>query len=282
MNVVVKRTLSGALFIAVTVGAILAGAAFSLSLFALYSVFTLSEYYRVVWHGESRPRFLEVLGIVTAVLFYAASALFAYTYVGNALFFLGLTFVFVGVGLLFFVGGLYVVLSHREKPFSDWGKMLLGLFYVVFPFAFVPQLVFLHPELPLNFWLLLLPLVLTWVNDTGAFCVGVPFGRHKLIERVSPNKSVEGFLGGLLFAAGGGAFLFWLLSWASPLMGALFGLAIALVGVLGDLVESRLKRSVGVKDSGKFLPGHGGFLDRFDSLLFALPVAWLFAMLLSF
>jgi len=277
MNTVVKRTISGALFIAVTVGAILAGSTFSLSLFALYAAFTLLEFYHIVWHGEQPPRFLEVIGVLAGLLFYGGSCLLAYNFDDklNEMHLMGLVPILLGAILLFFVGGLYVVLSHRANPFLDWGKMILGAFYVVLPFALVPQLILLHVERPSSFWLLLLPLVLTWVNDTGAYCVGVPFGRHRLIERVSPGKSIEGFVGGLLFSAGAGALLFWLLGWLSPYFGALFGLAIAAVGVLGDLVESRLKRSVGIKDSGTFLPGHGGFLDRFDSLLFALPIAWL-------
>ena len=103
----------------------------------------------------------------------------------------------------------------------------MGVFYIILPFALVPQLVLSQAHQPLSFWYLLLPLVLTWVNDTGAYCVGVPFGRHRLIERVSPGKSVEGFVGGLLFSAGVGALLFWLLGWLSPLFGVVFGLAIA-------------------------------------------------------
>ena len=277
MKTVIKRTLSGALFIAVTVGAILAGAKFSLPLFALYALFTLSEFYRIAWHGEKCPHFLEVTGLLASILFYAGSCLFAYNFEGLAyeLHLIGLVLIIVASILLFFVDGLYVVLSRRANPFLDWGKTILGVFYIILPFALVPQLVLLQAHHPLSFWYLLLPLVLTWINDTGAYCVGVPFGHHRLIERVSPGKSVEGFIGGLLFSAAGGALLFWLLDWLSPLFGVVFGLAIAGVGVLGDLVESRLKRAVGIKDSGTFLPGHGGFLDRFDSLLFALPVAWL-------
>lgn len=277
MKTVIKRTLSGALFIAITVGAILAGAKFSLPLFALYALFTLSEFYRIVWHGEKRPRFLAITGLVASILFYAGSCLFAYNFEGLAyeLHLIGLVLIIVASILLFFVDGLYVVLSRRTNPFLDWGKTILGVFYIILPFALVPQLVLLQAHHPLSFWYLLLPLVLTWINDTGAYCVGVPFGCHRLIERVSPGKSVEGFIGGLLFSAAGGALLFWLLDWLSPLFGVVFGLIIAGVGVLGDLVESRLKRTVGIKDSGNFLPGHGGFLDRFDSLLFALPAAWL-------
>ena len=276
MNTVIKRTLSGSLFIAITVGAILAGPTFSLPLFVLYAIFTLFEFYRIVWHSEPFPRFFALLGIVASVLFYGGSCLFSHPFLASSHgTYIGYASLVLGLLLLFFIGGLYVVLSHRPNPFLDWGKLVLGAFYVGLPFALVPSLILEHPERPLNYWFLLLPLVLTWVNDTGAFCVGVLFGRHKLIERVSPGKSVEGFIGGLLFSAAAGALLFWLIGWFSPYFGAFFGLVIAVVGVLGDLVESRLKRSIGLKDSGRFLPGHGGFLDRFDSLLFALPAAWL-------
>ncbi len=129
--------------------------------------------------------------------------------------------------------------------------------------------------------LVMLPITVTWATDTGAYAFGRMFGRHKLIPSVSPAKTIEGALGGLVAAV-----LFtWLyvtlilepLAQLSVLtVGILiFGIAVAVVGQTGDLVESLLKRDAGVKDSSQLLPGHGGFLDRFDSLLFVLPVAYL-------
>jgi phosphatidate cytidylyltransferase len=129
--------------------------------------------------------------------------------------------------------------------------------------------------------LVMLPITVTWATDTGAYAFGRMFGKHKLIPSVSPAKTIEGALGGLVAAV-----LFtWLyvtfvlepLAQLSVLtVGILiFGIAVAVVGQTGDLVESLLKRDAGVKDSSHLLPGHGGFLDRFDSLLFVLPVPYL-------
>ncbi len=129
--------------------------------------------------------------------------------------------------------------------------------------------------------LLLLPMVLTWASDIGAYFVGRAIGRHKLIPSVSPGKTVEGALGGLAATV--------LVTWLyvvfilrpvahlslSPLAMVLFGLAISVAAQLGDLAESLFKREAGVKDSSKLIPGHGGVLDRIDSLLFVLPVAFL-------
>jgi phosphatidate cytidylyltransferase len=129
--------------------------------------------------------------------------------------------------------------------------------------------------------LVLLPLLLTWASDTGAYFVGRAVGRRKLIPSVSPGKTVEGALGGLVLTV--------LICWAytrgvlepraqvsMPLWAiVLFGAAISVAAQFGDLFESLLKREAGVKDSSGFIPGHGGFLDRFDSLFFVLPVAYL-------
>lgn len=117
--------------------------------------------------------------------------------------------------------------------------------------------------------------LLTWTTDTAAYLFGVAFGRHKLIPRVSPNKSVEGAVGGLL----GAGFVGWYLTgnlapFMTPLSGVLLGLVVGGMGQLGDLVESLIKRDVGIKDSAELLPGHGGILDRFDSLLFTAPVVY--------
>lgn len=282
MKTVVKRTLSGATFIVLTVGSILAGASFSISLFLIYALLTQRELYQILWHKEQTPpSFLQWLGLLAGFGLYMSSAFWVYPF--RTISFLTSANIAVGLllvagFLLFFVSGWYVVVCHRSHPFLDWGKMLLGIFYVVLPFMLVPPLSVMSPHRHVS-WYLLLPLILTWINDTGAYCVGVPLGRHRLIERVSPGKSVEGFVGGLIFSMVGGALIAWLVDFHTPLFGALLGLVVGLVAVLGDLVESKLKRSVEIKDSGTFLPGHGGFLDRFDSLIFVLPVAGLFSSL---
>lgn len=129
--------------------------------------------------------------------------------------------------------------------------------------------------------LVMFPVTVTWATDTGAYAFGRIFGRHKLIPSVSPAKTVEGAMGGLLIAvAGAWAYVQFLLEpfaqlSLAPLGILVFGVIVGVVGQVGDLAESLLKRDAGVKDSSRLLPGHGGILDRFDSLLFVLPVAYL-------
>lgn len=169
---------------------------------------------------------------------------------------------------------------NQTSPFERIAITLLGIFYVVIPFYSFYSLGFLHGtylyQLPLGFLLML------WANDTGAYLIGRAFGRNKLYERVSPRKTWEGFVGGLIAAVLVGFILFRytsdvLLLWQWLSMGGI----IAVVGTLGDLVESMLKRSLGVKDSGNLLPGHGGLLDRFDGLLLAAPVVYVFLYLIA-
>jgi phosphatidate cytidylyltransferase len=119
--------------------------------------------------------------------------------------------------------------------------------------------------------------LLTWINDTGAYIVGVSFGKHKMIPSISPKKSYEGLLGGIVFTVVLAAFLPSFLETyrvQSPWFMSLFGVAIASMATIGDLFESVLKRNAGVKDSGSIIPGHGGILDRSDSLLFVIPTAF--------
>lgn len=136
--------------------------------------------------------------------------------------------------------------------------------------------------------LLLFPMLLTWTSDTGAYFVGRSLGRHKLIPSVSPNKTVEGALGGLLLAVLVSlAYVHWVLApnallTLSPFNAILFGVAVSGAVQLGDLAESVLKREGGVKDSSRIIPGHGGVLDRLDGLIFALPVAYVLLNLAHF
>ena len=130
-------------------------------------------------------------------------------------------------------------------------------------------------------WIFLL-LAATWMGDTGAYFAGRAFGKHKLFERISPKKTWEGAIGGLVFSVAFGGLVKFLALPEVPWVHALVVAAlIDIAGVLGDLVESMFKRSFGVKDSGRIMPGHGGILDRIDSLLFSAPVAWAYWTLLG-
>lgn len=296
MNNLTKRTLSGAAFVVVTLGAIFAGKLTTFLLFLFFALATQREFYHLVWTPAQRSRKLIVAGLLAGGTFYflvliqcflrrhpffpspfdASLQMIAQSMMENRAWYLHYSLKYglsLCLFLLFFIGGWLTLRSKNESPFADWGKLILGFLYVSLPFAFVPYLLRHQTSY------LLFPLLITWVNDTGAYCVGSLFGKHKLIPSVSPGKSVEGFIGGLFFSMlfGVAFFAFFKLGDLSCpftyLRGAFLGLVLGLVAVLGDLVESRLKRSLGVKDSGRFLPGHGGFLDRFDSLLFTLPAA---------
>jgi phosphatidate cytidylyltransferase len=121
--------------------------------------------------------------------------------------------------------------------------------------------------------------ILIWANDTGAYLTGMSFGRHKLMERISPKKTWEGFFGGIIIAS----LIAWLLSgWlgvVDKIHWIIISVIVSIAGTYGDLVESMLKRSTGVKDSGTIMPGHGGFLDRFDSAIISFPLVYLFISL---
>lgn len=185
-------------------------------------------------------------------------------------------------------------LAHYEaaQPAAHWGNLLAGQVMIALPFATM-LIVLAYSK-----WLLLALFVLLWTNDTGAYCVGMltakrKNGNHKMSPHISPKKSWEGLIGGAVFVM----LAAWLLTYcgwfdcidgwqyavrpyAKYIVAIGFGLLATCAGTLGDLMESLLKRSYGIKDSGRFLPGHGGVLDRFDSLLLATPVIALFLTLI--
>ena len=155
----------------------------------------------------------------------------------------------------------------------------MGVIYVALPMAavlFIPQMLVGK----WSAWAMLAFISIIWVNDVFAYLVGVTLGKHRLCERISPKKSWEGFFGGLIGAVGA-AVLFGHLFEGNLLVWGGLGLVTALAGVAGDLVESLFKREADVKDSGAIMPGHGGFLDRFDALLVAAPFALLYLILTS-
>jgi len=158
--------------------------------------------------------------------------------------------------------------ASTEHRWNDAVAILLGVFYVGFPLSTVVS----TRTVPGGEWLVLFLAVVTWASDTGAYYAGTLWGKHPLLPSISPKKTVEGVLGGLVLAVGV-AFLAqqWFTSELSLADAVILGVLLTTVGLLGDLFESMIKRRTGVKDSGGILPGHGGMLDRLDSLLFTAP-----------
>lgn len=175
--------------------------------------------------------------------------------------------------------GLYYLFTTKTVVFIPLQKAMLTLGYTVMPFILIIGFpaVFDVPRTTIIYFF-----ILVWVNDTAAYLVGKSMGKRKLFEKVSPKKTVEGFLGGFLFCILAGVSIalyvlqepihFWIIN----------AILIAIFGTLGDLVESKFKRQANVKDSGNIMPGHGGILDRLDSIIFAIPFIFLFYKTLSY
>lgn len=177
--------------------------------------------------------------------------------------------------ILVLISELY---SKGSKHFESLSKLLLMAVYTTMPYVFIVFSAFsksegfsgFSPDLVAAFFVLL------WINDTGAYLTGIAFGKHKLFERISPKKTWEGFVGGVALTIVAAWFTGVLLGSYSQADWVVAGLIISVFGTFGDLFESQLKREAGIKDSGSILPGHGGFLDRFDGLTFAFPVFYIF------
>jgi phosphatidate cytidylyltransferase len=184
-------------------------------------------------------------------------------------------FYFLIFPLVSFVYMIKLYKKFERKPFTNIAFTFLGIFYVAVPFALLNIAVFENGTY--NFEIMFGCLFILWASDTGAYFSGTLFGRRKLFERISPKKSWEGFIGGAVLAmifALALPYFFKAIGQASALTQLnwiIIGLIIVVGGTFGDLVESLLKRSIEIKDSGDTLPGHGGFLDRFDGLLISAP-----------
>ncbi len=170
------------------------------------------------------------------------------------------------------VFGFIIILTYSlfvtDKPVHTWLTTSIGAIYLGLMLGQVVGLRFL----PNGFWYVLLGFGVTWANDSAAYFTGVTIGKHKLWPRLSPKKTWEGTIGGWIAASLAGAFLVWVMPVGiGPVFGAIAGFIMGVLALFGDLSISMIKRQVGVKDTGHIFPGHGGMLDRLDSLLFTLP-----------
>lgn len=276
MSNVIQRTLSGTLYVVVVVASILVHPIFFGVLFAIISMMAVREFHQLM----NSSVFSTVMAMIAAALLFVSSWMLGY-FLDSGEQAAGIAGMSLFYGILVMAALLAELWLKAENPVQNWGNFLQSQIMIAIPFTLMNFLYFADP------YLLLSVFVLIWVNDTGAYCVGSltakrPNGNHKMFPRISPKKSWEGLIGGIVFAIAAGALLT-CLGWFDELyseqayiQGMCFAFLIAVFGTLGDLMESLFKRTIGVKDSGNFLPGHGGVLDRFDSILLAVPASLLF------
>ena len=266
----VTRTITGVLFVAIMVCGFLRPEAM-IFLFALITGMAIWEYCGLVndIEGVSVNRFIST---VAGVYFFIAIAAWRSGIVTNFVIFVPylLTVIYL------FASELYL---KNENPVHDWAYTMLSQMFIALPLSMINILAFDVQSDGFVHYDMMIPLMLfvfLWVNDSGAYCSGSLFGRHKLFPRISPGKTWEGSIGGGILVLIVAVVVGYLLGDGHTLsipMWMGLGLVVVVFGTLGDLVESLFKRTLGIKDSGNILPGHGGMLDRFDSSLMAIPAA---------
>ncbi len=263
MSPVLLRSVSGAIYVAIIVFACLLGYPGVVTLALLFAVLSVIEF-KAMYSGEDKsPKWLIAYDILTVCS-------------------LILPLVGILMAIILFLGRMVIMIYDRsDNAVSSFREDSMMYLYLGIPIA---SLIYLSLNGVPGMTVLAI-FIMIWLNDTGAYCVGTLFGKHKMFPRVSPKKSWEGFVGGLLFCVAFGVVL-GLTSWS---LGAvrvhdrltfwiIASILICVSSTYGDLFESCLKRSLNIKDSGKLIPGHGGILDRIDSMLFVMPTILIFIL----
>lgn len=254
----ITRAITGAVFVIVlTAGILFSSWSFAL-LFLLITLISLNEYFSLL--QDAGREVLKITGIAAGVITYCILTAISLQLLDDRW-----TAAIPALLIIPFVSGLF---SRNESPINAVALTTLGIAYLGLPFGLLNQIVNANgftPEIVLGF------IILIWIHDTGSYLAGFFFGKRKLYERISPKKTWEGSFGGLFFTLAAGHFMQNFIALPSRYDWLAICLIIIVFGTLGDLAESMFKRNLGVKDSGTILPGHGGALDRFDSLLFAAP-----------
>lgn len=262
------RAITGIVFVIVLVGSFLLGPwVFSL-FFALIALLSLNEFYGIVDSNSEKISINRVVGIAAGAGLFGGAILFQMHVITSSV----LLALIPLITLLFWTE----LFRKTGNPFGNIAFTFLGIIYAVVPFVFFYLLGFIDGsydyQYPLGF------LILLWASDTGAYLAGRSLGKTKLFERHSPKKTWEGSFGGLLISLLAAFILSRYFVGLETWEWMITSVIIVVFGTYGDLTESMLKRSYGIKDSGNILPGHGGFLDRFDGLLLSAPLVYLFLM----
>lgn len=273
---ILTRTITGCVYVALIAAALLLpnSEAF-VSVFVIFTVLGLIEFYHLANKDIGEKKLTLSTDIVGGViLFLSVYWKYCFDYKGD-------TIIWILPYLIYLLARFVMELYTKESnPILNLAHSIMGQIYVALPLALLNVIYFIYsPKI------LLAMFIFIWLNDTGAYCVGCTLGKHKLFPRISPNKSWEGFIGGLAVCVIGAIIFRYCLNtffngpdivtWIG------FGIVISIFGTWGDLCESLIKRTVGVKDASHILPGHGGILDRIDSLLLVAPSVLAYLLIMS-
>ena len=283
MKNLIVRSITGVIFVAAIVTCFLRPEAMLL-LFAIVTGLTVWEFCGLVNEHVAATSINRFICTVAGVYFFLAMGGYVSGITPSS-----------GVFIPYLLTLIYLMVSElylkQENPINDWAYTMLSQMYIALPFSLIPVLAFnagADGNIHFNSLLPLSVFIFLWVSDSGAYCVGSLIGKHKLFPRISPGKSWEGSIGGGVFVLIAAAIVAWYDQSAveslkaagevyTPVLSTIqwlgLGLVVCVFGTWGDLVESLFKRTIGIKDSGNILPGHGGMLDRFDSSLMAFPAA---------
>ncbi len=253
-----KRTITGSILVATLIAAILWNQYSFGILFLIITVMSSLELSKLfIQTGVAVPRI--IIAFLAALIF-----IFNYTVQQGV----GVPYIYLIIPILSIFA--YELFANKKNSLNNLVYTMFVPIYVSLPFSFLSNIAFFNevysPVLLLGFF------VFMWSNDTGAYLVGSSMGKHPLLKRISPKKTIEGFLGGVLLVQIVAILIFYLTTTFRLVDWMAIGLIVSISGTVGDLVESMLKRNLDVKDSGSLFPGHGGLLDRFDGVLFAAPM----------
>ena len=294
MNETLKRSISGAIYILLLISSILYSTESFFMLFGVFLVIAIYEFCNLT-------QVSKVLPLITGALLYSSITLISHyskittTTIND---FLGtsieitinvqqLNIILLAITLVVSVKCILFLFYDSIQKISTSSKYLYLFGYIILPFVFITKISFgikdYNPKIIIGLFLLI------WTNDTFAYIVGKSIGKNKLFERISPKKTIEGFVGGIAFAIFAGYLISKYYIKAKPefsqqsiLIWTSIATIVGIFGTIGDLIESKFKRIAGVKDSGNIMPGHGGVLDRLDSVIFVAPIIFLFYQILNY
>jgi len=261
MNNFSKRLVFGIVYVLLIVAATTTNIYLFFGLFFIFMLFSVFEFQKMIGVNSSIPYIFGSF-LFASVLLHQLNL----TIIADIFYILGILAVFISF--------IFTLLDKTKNAVNHLGKLALTILYTIIPFILLVKLSEIsNPLIVLGIFILI------WTSDTFAYLVGRKFGKHKLFERISPKKTIEGFIGGVIFTLIAAYILSIYFKDTSLNQWLAIATIISVFGVIGDLIESMFKRQAKVKDSSNLIPGHGGFLDRLDSIIFAIPFIYAFIYL---